>query len=96
MRHSWLPTLLSIADRASEAKGSPFVDRRAWQWGGVDQSLAFRGEAQPPRTHAVTQLDPFLNTSAVRDSCLKLILGRPGPNRVYPQRTASLFPDTPI
>eukprot|EP00747_Dinoflagellata_sp_TGD_P043098 gnl/TRDRNA2_/TRDRNA2_142486_c1_seq1.p1 gnl/TRDRNA2_/TRDRNA2_142486_c1~~gnl/TRDRNA2_/TRDRNA2_142486_c1_seq1.p1 ORF type:complete len:274 (+),score=30.00 gnl/TRDRNA2_/TRDRNA2_142486_c1_seq1:38-823(+) len=53
------------------------------------------GEEEAPRTTLVPQMDIFLNSTAVRVGCLKLILGPPGGrDGAFPEPREWLFPET--
>lgn len=83
----WMPTLLSIAS-GSHKKPLP-VDMD-----GKDISTALRTQGPSPRTNAVLQLDVFLHSASYRSGCLKILVGRPGPNlRVAEPNEHSLIID---
>ena len=86
----WLPTLLKLSD---EEAGSTFMDPREWTVDGFDLHHALTDGSQPRQT-VVPQLDIFMNSTAIRDGCLKLMLGSPGWNMTYKEPTNWLFPDS--
>jgi arylsulfatase A-like enzyme len=92
----WLPTLMSATG----------IDAEVGDIDGIDHFAAFQtqlvasgsqdADSVPPlssfpRTTVIPQADIFLNVTAVRQGCHKLILGPPGYNHVFQEPNEHLF-----
>eukprot|EP01105_Mastigella_eilhardi_P010118 TRINITY_DN236_c1_g1_i1.p1 TRINITY_DN236_c1_g1~~TRINITY_DN236_c1_g1_i1.p1 ORF type:complete len:641 (-),score=141.98 TRINITY_DN236_c1_g1_i1:1679-3481(-) len=80
----WLPTILSLVDQhSSNSTDTPVAAPAPTKLDGVDLSEALSTNGDSPRRAAVLQLDVFLNSSAYRSGCLKLVLGCAGDRMAF-------------